>query len=204
MAVFDDVHPKIIESVFSFPEFVPTYEKSVYSICSFLRYTQFWNPATRLVTPIFDHDLKNFQVTFISMNLCQHPKNWLIAWIRFSDTVNLESRDQIDHTHFWPCPAKKFSINFNFREFVSTYKKWAASSICWSQMLPRVLKFMLIIYLCFVFFVVVFLTERILIYNILKYLSFIKIAYNNNNNLKILQSHWLWAFWPISQKQDFS
>ena len=57
-------------------------------------------------------------------------------------------------------------------------------------MLPRVLKFMLIIYLCFVFFVVVFLTGRILIYNILKYLSFIKIAYNNNNNnLKILQSH---------------
>ena len=44
-----------------------------------------------------------------------------------------------------------------------------------------ILKFILITYLSFFFF---FLTGRILItiYNILKYLSCIKIAYNNNNN----------------------
>ena len=38
---FDHTHPKIIESIFSFPEFVLACKNSVYSICSFLRYNQF-------------------------------------------------------------------------------------------------------------------------------------------------------------------
>ena len=38
---FEYTHPKIIESTFSFPEFIPKSKKSVYSICSFLRYRQF-------------------------------------------------------------------------------------------------------------------------------------------------------------------
>ena len=40
---------------FSFPEFVQTCKKSVYSIRSFLKYSQFQNPVTKLATPIFDH-----------------------------------------------------------------------------------------------------------------------------------------------------
>ena len=41
MPIFDHVHPKFIEATFSFPKFVPACKKSVYSICSFLRYSQF-------------------------------------------------------------------------------------------------------------------------------------------------------------------
>ena len=34
-------YPKIIETTFSFPEFVASCKKSIYSNCSFLRYIQF-------------------------------------------------------------------------------------------------------------------------------------------------------------------
>ena len=54
MAIFDHLQPKIIESTFSFPEFVPACKKSVYSICIF-RYRQFQSSMTRMATPIFDH-----------------------------------------------------------------------------------------------------------------------------------------------------
>ena len=36
MAIFDQIHLKIIESAFTFAEFVPAVKKPVYSICSFL------------------------------------------------------------------------------------------------------------------------------------------------------------------------
>ena len=65
IAIFDHAHPKIIESAFSFPEFVPACKKSIYSICSFLRHSQFYSCMTRL-PPSFDHS---------------HPK---IFWSTFS------------------------------------------------------------------------------------------------------------------------
>ena len=40
-AIFDKAHSKMIESTFNFPEFVTACKKSVYSICSVLRYSQF-------------------------------------------------------------------------------------------------------------------------------------------------------------------
>ena len=39
--IFYSVHPKIIEITFSFPDFKPVSKKSVHSINSFLRYSQF-------------------------------------------------------------------------------------------------------------------------------------------------------------------
>ena len=39
--IFDQAHPKIIEITFCFPEFAPPCKKSVHSINSFLRYSQF-------------------------------------------------------------------------------------------------------------------------------------------------------------------
>ena len=44
---------KIIETTFSFPGFVPVCKKSVHYIWSCLRYSQFWNPMTRLATHPF-------------------------------------------------------------------------------------------------------------------------------------------------------
>ena len=41
MPIFDQTQPKIIEITFSFPEFASVCKKSVHSINSFLRYSQF-------------------------------------------------------------------------------------------------------------------------------------------------------------------
>ena len=49
-----NIHPKIIEITFSFPEFAPACKRSLHSINSFLRYCQFKSHATRLATPISD------------------------------------------------------------------------------------------------------------------------------------------------------
>ena len=90
-------------------------KKWLYSICSFL------STMTKLAIPIFDH---------------AHPKRFLInfwfLWPRINmQTISLlhqlfleiqsilESRDQIGHTHFWPCPIKKL-----FNQLVSTCKNW--------------------------------------------------------------------------------
>ena len=55
MPVFDHALPHIIEITFSFPEFAPAYKNSVHSINSFLRYSQFQSPVTRMATPTSDH-----------------------------------------------------------------------------------------------------------------------------------------------------
>ena len=55
MAISDRTYLPKNESTLSFPEFLPARKKPVYSICSFLIYSQFWSPVTRLATPIFDN-----------------------------------------------------------------------------------------------------------------------------------------------------
>ena len=97
---------KYTESTFSFPEIVSTWKKSLYSICSFLRYSRFYSPVTRLARPISDHAYpKNFQSPFNMCEIVQACKK----------SVNSISS-------FLRC--NQFSINFNFCEFVSACKKW--------------------------------------------------------------------------------
>ena len=61
--------PKIIEITFCFPQFAPPCKKSVHSIYSSLRYSQFYSPVTRLGTPISGHaHPKHFRST---VNLCE-------------------------------------------------------------------------------------------------------------------------------------
>ena len=50
-AQYDNIHPKIIEATFSFPEFAPACKKSVHSINLFLRYSPYWpNPSLTMPT----------------------------------------------------------------------------------------------------------------------------------------------------------
>ena len=84
-------HWKIIESTFSFPEFVSPCKKfQVYSIRSFLRYSQFYSPVTRPATPIFDHaHQKHLWSAFNfrgSVSTCK--KNQFTPSVHSSDTVN--------------------------------------------------------------------------------------------------------------------
>ena len=86
---FDHIHPKIIETTFSFPEFAPACKKSVHSINSFLRYSQFKSPvpgwpypSLTTPTPGFFHQL------LIYVNLSQHVKNQAISFICYGDMVD--------------------------------------------------------------------------------------------------------------------
>ena len=50
---------------------------SVNSTCSFLRYSQFWSPVTKLATLIFDHaKAKNFRRTFNFCEFVSACKKW--------------------------------------------------------------------------------------------------------------------------------
>ena len=61
--VYFDRHAKITVVTFSFREFVSAWKKSVYSIYSFLGYSQFDHKESE--HPIFDHAyLEKFQSTF--------------------------------------------------------------------------------------------------------------------------------------------
>ena len=66
-----------MKTALSFPEFISTHQKPVYSINFFLRYSKFLSSATRVGKTIYDHVHPNiFQPTFeISMNMYQHAKN---------------------------------------------------------------------------------------------------------------------------------
>ena len=73
--IFEQTHPKIIETTFGFAEFALACKKSVHSINSFLRYSQFQSPVSRLVTPISDHPTQKFHnQLLIYVNLQQHAK----------------------------------------------------------------------------------------------------------------------------------
>ena len=48
--IFDHAYPKHLE-VFTCPEFVSTFQKSVYFFYSFFRYSQCWSPVSRVLKP---------------------------------------------------------------------------------------------------------------------------------------------------------
>ena len=72
--IFDQAHLKIIEITFSFPEFTKACKKSVHSINSFLWYSQFYSPVTRLATPISDHAQP--KIFWSIFNLCEFVSTW--------------------------------------------------------------------------------------------------------------------------------
>ena len=86
MAIFDHARPKIIESTSSFPEFVPACKKLVYSICSFLKYSQFYSLMTRLDTLMPTQ--KKIDLILDFLNLYQHAKNQFTPSVHSSETVN--------------------------------------------------------------------------------------------------------------------
>ena len=88
---FDQVHSKITETSFCFPEFAPACKKSVHSIYSFLRYSQCYSPVIRLATPILDHSLpqKNLSTFNLSefVSTCKNSGGytdlfWKYGWLK--------------------------------------------------------------------------------------------------------------------------
>ena len=118
MVIFDHTHPKIIESTFSFLELVPAYKKSVYSICSFLRYSHFrvpWPDRQHQFLTMPTH--KTFYHFWIFANLYQHAKIQFTPSVYSLDTVNFR------YNHFWPSPPPKFSNIFKHAKICTSMQK---------------------------------------------------------------------------------
>ena len=88
MAIFDQVHPKIFESTFSFTEFVPACKKSV------VPSVHFWDTANfRVQRPDWPHSFLTihnheiFDQLLIFVNLYQHAKNEAVSSIFSGEMV---------------------------------------------------------------------------------------------------------------------
>ena len=135
------------------------------SLFHLFKYSQFYSAVTGPATPFCYHTHpKNFQLSFNFSEFvlafapaCKKIGNSNCSFLRY--IVNLEFRDQIDHTHILTMPNQKLfgqlAIFVNLHQHA---KNEAVSSICSGEIV----------------------------------------------DLKILQSDWLRAFWPISHEQDFS
>ena len=95
MPISDQHNAKIIKVTFKFPEFLSTHQKSAYSTDSFLTYSQFQCPETRVATPIFDHTHANiFQSTFNfyeSALICKKSGFFIILFQRCRQFKKLKS-----------------------------------------------------------------------------------------------------------------
>ena len=103
MAIFDHAHPNIIESTFRFPEFIPACKKSVNSIYSFLRYSQF--SVIRLYWPHPFLTMLNqtiFNQHLIFENLYRHTKNEAVSSIYSGEVVDLKILESDCMRPIWP------------------------------------------------------------------------------------------------------
>ena len=95
-------------SAFNFCESVSACKKSVYSICSFFRYSQFWSPTIWLAVSIFDHVNPHVWEQFlICMKLCQHTKSGLIPLVQSWNIVNFKVQRPDWPYPFLTMPNKK-------------------------------------------------------------------------------------------------
>ena len=142
MAIFDYSHPKINESTFSFPEFLPACKKSVYLSIHLL--TQFLSPVTRLATTIFDHVYPTiFFISFPFLRICINTQEISLFQMFILQIQSiLEYRDQIGLTYILTNPNKK---NFELLVFVNLYqhaKNEVVSSICSGEIVDlKILRF---------------------------------------------------------------
>ena len=134
--------PKNFQSPFNLSKFVPACKKSVNSTCSFLRYTQFQIPKTRLGTPIFDYAQPKYREIFdellIFVNLYQQAKNEAVSSICSAELVNLkmlQSREQ-NFSQIWDlCKNTGNNINCHHRIqkilFLAQFPQWGKK--CFSK-----------------------------------------------------------------------
>ena len=64
LPIFYHAYSKHLEVNFTCPEFVSTFEKSVYSFYLFFRYSQCWSPVSRVLKPTWPYPPKSFSINF--------------------------------------------------------------------------------------------------------------------------------------------
>ena len=113
-------YPKIIEATFSFPEFVESCKKSVYSNCSLLRYSQFQSLLTRLTTPIFyltKTVIDQILIFFEHISTCK-KSDYFIDFA--GDIVHLKILQSDWQRTFWPISQEQ-----EFQQMQNTYRNTA-------------------------------------------------------------------------------
>ena len=103
--IFNHTHQKI-EVTFSFLEFVPACEKSLYSVYSLLRYFNLRVLWQEWLHPIFGNYTEIFKSTYNFMNLYQQTKNQAISSICSRDIVALKILQFDWTTAFLPISQK--------------------------------------------------------------------------------------------------
>ena len=135
MAIFDQAHPKINDSTFSFPEFVPACKKSVY----FSDTVNF-----RVPWPDWPHSFftiptqKLFDQLLVFANLYQHAKKSFTSSVHSSDTVNFRVlQPDWPHSFLIMLTTKSFNhllICMNFRRHA---KNWFTYTAHWFPMISN-------------------------------------------------------------------
>ena len=121
--IVDHAHPKKFWSACTFRESVPTCKNRFIPSVHFSDTVNFWVAWLDWPHSFVTMPIQKFSITFYFTWICtslQKIVNFTCSFLWY----NLESQDQIYHTHFWPCPAKNLWSNFDFSEFVSAWKKW--------------------------------------------------------------------------------
>ena len=137
---WDQVNFRVLSPDWPHPFLTMPTQKNFWSACAFRESVP--TCKNRFIPSVHISDTVNFRVpwldwshSFVTIPIQKFSITFYFAWICTSLEkivnstcsflwYNLESQDQIYHTHFWPWPAKNFRSNFDFSEFVSAWKKW--------------------------------------------------------------------------------
>ena len=141
MAIFDQAHPKIFSSTFSFPGFVPACKKSV------VPSVHFWDAVNfRVQRPDWPHSFLTipnqeiFDQLSIFVNLYQHAKNEAVSSIFSGEMVPWKieifaGTQQIIKSSTVEQILWKLMTKFFFK-FEKTYF-WLISPIFWAKVFPK-------------------------------------------------------------------
>ena len=101
MPISDHAYSKNSEITFNFPEIAPACKKSVYSINSFLRHSQFKSCMTTLATSIFDHFQTNIFWSNFNLWVCINmEKIRLLHWFALEIWLIKKPCNLIGWEHF--------------------------------------------------------------------------------------------------------
>ena len=106
-ATFDHAYPIII----CYSEIVSPCKKSVCFIDSFMRYSQFKSPVTRVATPISDHTHPNIFLSTLNF-WYQYAKKQAISSLCSRDIFDLKILQSDWHRLVWPILTEKQTNRF--------------------------------------------------------------------------------------------
>ena len=203
-------HPKTTESIFSFPEFVPAYKKSVYSIRSFFRWsvseshdqtghTYFWPWPPQKFLIYFSFLWIYIDMQKISYSIC--------SFFRYSQFLSPVTRPDWSHPFLTMPTPKIFKHLLNCMNSYQHGKNQLIQYLHSSDTANLRVQRPDWPHSFFDHVQQKVFDQLLLFLNLYKHAkneAVSSICSGEMVDLKTLESDWLRPFWPISQEQDFS